>query len=79
MKTRLQRILFLLVLTLTSLVPLHAEEVEVDGLYYMLGGDTATLIGYDVEHSREHVVIPEEITYMGDSYIVTSIGGEGFL
>lgn len=62
--------------------PLHAQEVEVDGLRYKIGRETATLVGYSEDFAGD-VAIPKTIAYAGDSggtktYPVTMIGYRAF-
>lgn len=69
-------------LALGSLTPLHAQEVEVDGLRYKIGRETATLVGYSEDFAGD-VAIPKTIAYAGDSdgtktYPVTMIGYRAF-
>ena len=65
-----------------ALLPVVASAYDacIDGIYYNFSGDEA-----EVTYSRPRgngysgdIVIPETITYEGNSYRVTSIGSQGF-
>ena len=65
-------------------VTASAHDFEVDGIFYNISGDEAVVTykgsSYS-EYSNEYsdsVVIPENVTYNGISYIVTSIGDYAF-
>ena len=65
-------------------VAASAHDFEVDGIFYKISYDDAivTFKGqrsdqYSNEYSGS-VVIPEEVTYNGKTYSVTSIGSDAF-
>ena len=61
-----------------------AHDFEVDGIYYNINGDQATVTfrgAYNTSFSDEYfgdVIVPESVTYNGKSYSVTSIGWTAF-
>ncbi len=79
----------LIKLTLLLLALLHpttatAHDFEVDGIYYNINGNQATVtyrgassFEYDYEYFG-NVIIPESVTYKGTTYSVTSIGRYAF-
>ena len=75
--------LFFVLLTVVS----WAHDVEVDGIYYNLNetekkAEVTYEVRYPYSYSASYsgsVVIPEEITYNGVSYTVTSIGIAAFM
>ena len=65
-----------LLLMLAALLPLvaSAETVEIEGIFYELSEDEATVTyNYDDSYSGD-IVIPASVTYDGKTYSVTSIG-----
>ena len=78
----------LLLSVLLSMVGLHAyaSDIEVDGIYYNFNANTKTAeVTYKGDkydsYKNEYtgaVVIPSEVTYGGEKYSVTSIGGLAF-
>ena len=57
-----------------------ADDVKIDGIYYSLSGNEATVTfrsGYSSYYSGT-VVIPDSVTYGGETYNVTSIGYKTF-
>ena len=54
-----------------------AYDCKVDGIYYDLSGDTATVTRGDNEYT-DRITIPSSITYNSQTYRVTSIGGLAF-
>ena len=57
-----------------------AHDFMVDGIYYNINGNKATVTydgSYDTEYSGS-VVIPATVTYNGTTYSVTAIGVEAF-
>ena len=76
---------FFLLLTLLLCTSIAwAHDVEVDGIYYNLTNNTATVTfkgfysySYDNEYSGE-VVIPQKFIYDGITYSVTSLGESCF-
>ena len=74
----MKNLLLVLLLTLLGNTTLHAYDVYIDGIYYNLLGDEAT-VTYDGNYSYfGSVVIPSTITYNGKTYLVTRIGGKAF-
>lgn len=69
----------LLPLVLLALLPVVASayDAEVDGIYYDLTGNAATVTSGDTKYSGE-VEIPATFTYGGKSYIVVAIGQRAF-
>ena len=51
--------------------------VEIEGVYYLLGEEQATVTGSKKGYSGE-IVIPQEVLYDGDIYEVTSIDNQAF-
>ena len=70
--------ILLLALLLPALAMAH--DFEVDGIYYNINGNEATVTyygssPYDASHSYSgSVVIPATVTYSGTTYPVTAIG-----
>ena len=82
MKHLFQLSLFLLALLLPATALAH--DFEVDGIYYNINGNEATVTyrgtsysQYSNEYSGS-VTIPATVTYVGTTYSVTSIGGNAF-
>ena len=82
MKQLIKTTLLLLALLLPALAMAH--DFEVDGIYYKINGNEATVTfrGYNCssfynEYSGP-VVIPAAVTYNGTTYPVTSIGDAAF-
>ena len=78
--------LFTALLLLLS-VAVNAHDFEVDGIYYNITDESNKTVAVTYrgssysEYSNEYtgkVVIPESVTYNGDTYSVTSIGGSAF-
>ena len=79
----------LLFFALLSVGVAHAYDAYIDGIYYNLADGEAT-VTYEYSYTdswgglsthspyRGHVVIPEKITYNGNTYVVTSIGERTF-
>ena len=69
----------LITLVLLALLPVvvSAYDAKVDGIYYDLTGNTATVTSGDTKYSGE-VEIPATFTYDGKSYIVVAIGRQAF-
>lgn len=67
------------VLLMSVLLPLAAAgyDFEQDGIYYTVGGDSATVTAGDSPYSG-FVTIPEAVTHDGCTYPVTAIGGASF-
>ena len=69
--------ILLLALLLPALATAH--DFEVDGIYYNINGNEATVTHYGsgLDHSHDYsgsVVIPATVTYDGTTYPVTAIG-----
>lgn len=76
MKRQLLLVLFMFLPLMVS-----SEEVEIDGLWYNLVSKAkiAEVIQYKNEKKyKGDIVIPDMITYNGEEYSVTSIGGSAF-
>ena len=76
----MKKIIKLSLLLLALLLPATAtaDDIEVDGIYYYIDGNQATVIGaYDINYSG-NVTIPETVTYNGTTYSVTAIGNDAF-
>ena len=71
------RKLILLLAMLSASLPLSAIKFEVDGIYYSTIGSNAEVISGDKKY-KDEVAIPEEVTYNGITYPVTSIGYAAF-
>ena len=69
----------LLTLVLLALLPVVASayDAEVDGIYYDLTGNVATVTSGDTKYSG-NVEIPATFTYGGKTYIVVAIGQRAF-
>ena len=76
--------LFTALLLLFS-VAVNAHDFEVDGIYYYISANKTVEVTYRGNYSNsysneytDNVVIPESVTYNGNTYSVTSIGYEAF-
>ena len=67
-----------LILSVLFSISASADVVEVDGIYYDISENNATVTYGDNEYSGD-IVIPESITYNGSKYSVTSIGEWAFM
>ena len=73
-----------LVLAIFMQLPTMAHDIEVDGIYYNINGNEATVTykgTYSDQYSNEYtanVVIPETITHDGVTYTITAIGDQTF-
>ena len=67
-----------LILSVLFSISASADVVEVDGIYYDISENNATVTYGDNEYSGD-IVIPESITYNGSKYSVTSIGELAFI
>ena len=61
----------------------YGHDIEVDGIYYNIISDNSVSVTYygDYQYSAQYsgeIVIPESISYNGNSYIVTEIGNCSF-
>ncbi len=74
----MKRIIKLLLLLLALLLPatVTAYDFEVNGIYYNINGNQAT-VTYGDDYSGD-VTIPETVTYNGMTYSVTAIGSWAF-
>lgn len=75
----MKKYLVLAILALSGM-SIHAYDFYVDGIYYNFSGDEAT-VTYGPYASYPYsgsVVIPESVTYNGNTYSVTSIGNSAF-
>ena len=60
-----------------------AYDFQVDGIYYDINADETTVTvtnetGFSASYSGE-VIIPQSVTFQGNTYIVTSIGSAAFM
>lgn len=55
-----------------------AQTVEIDGLFYKLGGDTAEVVQKTSGKYSGNIVIPGTVEHDGTTYTVTSIGSNAF-
>ena len=82
MKNIITSTILLLAILLPTLATAH--DFEVDGIYYNINGNVATVTykgSYETEYTNEYsgfVVIPTTVTYNGTTYPVTSIGFAAF-
>ena len=82
MKYLLNTTLLLLALFMPTVA--NAHDFEVDGIYYNINGNEATVTykgTYSSQYSNEYsgsVIIPETVSYNGVAYSVTSIGKDAF-
>ena len=74
MKQQNIKLLLVLLLSMTSMV---AFADEVNGINYSFSGTEATVARRSSAYSG-NVVIPESVTYNGNTYSVTSIGMSAF-
>ena len=74
MKQQNIKLLLVLLLSMTSMV---AFAYEVNGINYRFSGTEATVTSGSSKYSG-NVVIPESVTYNGNTYSVTSIGQSAF-
>lgn len=65
--------LFLTLLLLLAATTAHAHEIMVDGIYYIINGNEAS-VDYNPDGYSGEISIPEVVTYRGVSYPVTAIG-----
>ena len=70
MKQQNIKLLLVLLLSMTNMV---AFADEVNGINYSFSGTEATVTSSSSKYSG-NVVIPESVTYNGNTYSVTSIG-----
>ena len=77
MKKRFTACLTTLILSVFFSISASADVVEVDGIYYDISENNATVTEGGVKYSGD-IVIPESITYNNSKYSVTSIGSDAF-
>jgi len=74
----------LLLLALLWPATANAHDFEVDGIYYEINGNEATVTRkgngnvYDTSVYKGDIIIPETVTYEGVTYTVTAIGNSAF-
>ena len=66
-----------LILSVFFSISASAYHVEVDGIYYDISENNATVTSGKKEYSGD-IVIPESITFENSIYSVTSIGNQAF-
>ena len=77
MKQRFTACLTTLILSVFFSISALAYDVRVDGIYYNISENNAT-VTYGYNHYSGGIVIPESITYNNSKYSVTSIGYNAF-
>ena len=77
MKKRFTACLTTLILSVFFSIYALADVVEVDGIYYDIFENNATVTG-GTDYSGD-IVIPESITFENSKYSVTSIGDSAFV
>lgn len=78
MKNRFTACLITLILSVFFSISASAYRIEVDGIYYDIAENNATVTyGYNYYYSG-NIVIPESITFKNSIYSVTSIGKGAF-
>lgn len=81
-----KKILLALLMAVLACTALSAHDFEVDGIYYLINRDSAsvsvTYRGPSYTSGKNsysgHVTVPAEVTYNGVTYPVTEIGGYAF-
>ena len=70
----------LYLLFLLALLPfvVNADPVEINGLYYSLSSEGATVVHHGYCHYSGSIVIPSTVTYGNTTYKVTSIASRAF-
>ena len=80
---KLKLLLFTLFVQIVSFNT-FAYDAKIDGIYYNFSGDKATVtyqvtdLGMFFSDYSGDVVIPSTVTYLGTTYIVTTIGKNAF-
>ncbi len=76
----MKKILLSCLLTLTFAIPTMAYDFEVDGIYYnIISSNTVEVTYSDDSYDYEGIItIPDEVSYSGGTYAVTSIGQAAF-
>ena len=77
MKKRFTAFLTTLILCVLFSISASADVVYVNGIYYDISENNATVTSGKVKYSGS-IVIPESITFENSIYSVTSIGREAF-
>ena len=77
MKKRFTAFLTTLILCVFFSISASADVVYVNGIYYDISENNATVTSCDENYSGG-LVIPESITFKNSTYSVTSIGREAF-
>ncbi len=75
-----KKILFFLLLALSSSMVVNAYDAKIDGIYYDFSGSNATVTN-EYEGSSSYsgvVIIPKTVTYNDITYQVTAIASEAF-
>ena len=72
-----KKLLLLMALCLLAGTNAFAYYFE-DGIYYNFSGDEATVIRFTYYDPSLAVVIPDSVTYNGNTYYVTTIGNDAF-
>ena len=67
-------------LLIMMVLPMVACAYEIDGINYSFNSEkkTATVTSYSSSTYSGDIIIPSEVTYNGEKYSVTSIGGNAF-
>lgn len=76
---RFRVVLIFLLVVFSFFEVIHAERVELDGIFYDLSEEAKTasvVAGY--ESYVDTIVIPEKVTYNEQEYVVTAIGDNAF-
>ena len=73
----MKKLLLIIMLFCMTGLSSFASDCEVDGIYYNLNGENATVTSGDNKYTGD-VVIPSSIIYNEVSYGVTSIGETAF-
>ena len=75
----MKHLIKLTLVLLALLLPANATayDFNVDGIYYNINGNNATVTYYFNSYSGD-ITIPETVTYNGTTYTVTSIGNSAF-
>lgn len=73
----MKKIIFFAVLAIWCLTP-NALAFEVDGLEYRVNDDGATVTVSKGSKTTGELIIPETVTYNGNTYSVTTIGNSAF-
>ncbi len=75
----MKKILLSCLLTLTFSLSTMAYDFEVDGIYYNITSSNTVEVTYSRYYEYEgSITIPDEVSYSGNTYSVTSIGDSAF-